>query len=305
MRSRRRLDRRVNGHGRRLAAPLVVRELRKRHALGDRPAIDGLSLDVEAGCVIGLLGRNGAGKSTTVGCITGLLTPDGGVIEIKGRDITSATRSLWRRVGVAHQDLALYPDLTVAENLRFFGQLSGLDTSTLGSSITEVADLLGLVDHYGKRVRDLSGGQQRLVHVACAAVHRPSLLILDEPTAGLDVHARERVLDLVAHRQRAGSGVLYSSHYLQEVEELCDRVTIIDEGRVVTEGTISQLVARYGSACIEIDIRGETHVQEGLDVFTAVAGVSKLGPIDDVRVRKPSLESVFIDLTEPLQEIVA
>lgn len=282
---------------RRLAPPLVVNDLVKSHDVGLPPAVAGISFQVDHGSVLGLLGPNGAGKSTTVGCIAGLLRPDSGSALVKGYDPATSPREVSRRLGVARQDVAVYPDMAVIDNLRFFGALTGMSSGEITAEIEELATTLGLERRLSRRVRDLSGGQQRLVHVACSALHRPALLVLDEPTAGLDVHARERVLDLVDRRRRDGSAILYSSHYLQEVEEVCDSVVIIDAGRVVAEGSVKDVVQEHGSARVEIDVAGVTYRHEGEDVASAVTTVAGLGAIDDVRIQRASLESVFIDLT--------
>ena len=283
--------------------PLKVRDLVKSYGTGAPPAVDGLSFDVAAGEVLGLLGPNGAGKSTTVACIAGLLSADSGSIELSGVDMARAPKAVLRHLGLATQDIALYTDLTVQENVVHFGRLAGLSAADMSPALRRISDLLGLDERLGRRVRDLSGGQQRIVHVACAAVHRPSLLVLDEPTAGLDARARAMVMDLVADARSAGGGVLYSSHYLHEVEDLCDRIVIIGRGRVIAHGSVSDVVARHGSSSVEVEIDGVVHTRSGLDVSAVVAELAELGSIDDIRVRRPTLEAVFLDLTGSDEEV--
>ena len=271
---------------------LEVVDLYKRY--GDVAAVRGVSFSVEPGSVMGLLGPNGAGKSSTVGCIAGLLQPDAGSIRVNLR--ARATRSrAW--LGIATQDLALYPDLTVSQNLWFFGRLGSRIASSLDTTVGSVIEHLELGSLTGRRVRDLSGGQQRLVHVGVAAAHGPKVLILDEPTAGLDVRARGLVLDFARRLADGGTAVVYSSHYLQEVEDLCQRVVIIDGGRCIALGTVDELITRHGAGRVELDVAGSTHVHAGSDVAAAVASVAALGTIEDVRVLRPSLEAVFVQLT--------
>jgi len=272
-------------------ACLEVVDLHK--SFGDVAAVRGVSFSVEPGSVLGLLGPNGAGKSSTVGCVAGLLQPDAGSIHV---NVSARARRSRAWLGLATQDLALFPDLTVGQNLRFFGRLGARPTS-LEESLDRVTELLELTPLLERRVRDLSGGQQRLVHVGVAAAHGPKVLILDEPTAGLDVRARGLVLQFVRSVAAEGTAVVYSSHYLHEVEELCVDVVIIDRGRCIAAGSVDDLIQRHGAGRVELDIAGSTHVHAGSDVAAAVASVSTLGPIDDVRVLRPSLEAVFVQLT--------
>lgn len=261
---------------------------------GDLTAVQGVSFAVEAGAVLGLLGPNGAGKSTTVGCVAGLLTPDAGAIRL---NLSARARRSRAWLGLATQELALFPDLTVWQNLRFFGRLGTGSTEVFDNTVSGVVDHLGLEALLSRRVRDLSGGQQRLAHVAVAAAHAPKVLILDEPTAGLDVRARGLILEFVRWVASVGTAVVYSSHYLQEVEEICDSVVIIDRGRCIARGTVDELIARHGAGQVEVDVAGATHVSKGCDVAAAVASVASLGPVDDIRVLRPSLEAVFVELT--------
>jgi ABC-2 type transport system ATP-binding protein len=278
-----------------MAALLEIDDLKK--AFGDTIALAGVSFRVESGQVMGLLGPNGAGKTTTVSCVTGVLAPDAGRIRIGGAELGEDPIGAKRSMGVAAQAIALYPDLSVDTNFRFWGELNGLAGSALRDSIGEVAERLELGDKLRKRVRDLSIGQQRLVHVATALLPRPPLLILDEPTAGLDVGARALLLSFLADIARSGVAMLYSSHYLKEVEDLCDEVVMLDRGEVIARGSVRHLIEAHGKGRIELIVDGEVHIEVGTDIPTAVDLARSRGSVESVRVVSPSLEAVFIDLT--------
>jgi ABC-2 type transport system ATP-binding protein len=278
-----------------MGALLEIEGLRK--AFGDTVALDGVSFSVEQGQVMGLLGPNGAGKTTAVSCVTGVLAPDAGEIRIDGTELTSDPISAKASMGVAAQSISLYPDLPVETNFRFWGDLNGLSRAALASAIDDVAERLDLGDKLRKRVRDLSVGQQRLVHVATALLHRPPLLILDEPTAGLDVGARALLLSLLDDIARSGVALLYSSHYLKEVEDLCDDVVMLDRGEVLARGSVAALIAAHGKGRVEMVVDGEVHIEVDTDVPTAVDLARNRGAVESVRVVSPSLEAVYIDLT--------
>jgi ABC-2 type transport system ATP-binding protein len=278
-----------------MGALLEIEGLRK--AFGDTVALDGVSFSIERGQVMGLLGPNGAGKTTAVSCVTGVLAPDAGEIRIDGTELTRDPISAKASMGVAAQSISLYPDLPVETNFRFWGDLNGLGRTALASAIDDVAERLDLGDKLRKRVRDLSVGQQRLVHVVTALLHRPPLLILDEPTAGLDVGARALLLSLLDDIARSGIALLYSSHYLKEVEDLCDDVVMLDRGQVIARGSVTELIAAHGKGRVEMVVDGEVHIEVDTDVPTAVDLARNRGAVESVRVVSPSLEAVYIDLT--------
>lgn len=210
---------------------------------GERRALDGLSFDVRPGEVLGLLGPNGAGKSTLVRLLLGLEAPDAGRFEVDG----GAPRRGWlRRVGVAPQELALYEELTGRENLEFFGRLLGLTGADLRARAAEVLEVVGLTERAGSRVEGWSGGMKRRLNLAAALIHGPDLIVLDEPTTGVDPASRAAILDEVRRRARAGAAVLLATHHLEEAVRVCDRALILDRGQVVAEGTIPDLVGRHG-----------------------------------------------------------
>lgn len=233
-----------NGHQPRVEALGPMLSLRDVvRSYGRRLAVDGLSFDIAPGETLGLLGPNGSGKTTTISMIAGVLAPDSGSVLVAGRPAGAdpATRSA---IGLVPQEIALYPDLSAAENLTFFGRLQRMGRKELRSRIDEVLDIVGLADRAADRVAEFSGGMQRRVNIAVGLLHRPSLLILDEPTVGVDPQSRNQILDAVARLGGDGLSVLYTTHYMEEAERLCDRVVIIDEGHQLATGTIDALTTQ-------------------------------------------------------------
>ncbi|MBA3311676.1 MAG: ABC transporter ATP-binding protein [Planctomycetaceae bacterium] len=233
---------------------LEVRNLRK--AYGDIVAVEDVSFSVGDGEVFGLLGPNGAGKSTTMMMACGLLTPDAGTILIDGQEMRPDRRELKRLLGVVPQDLAIYPELTARENLRFFGKLYGLNGSRLTARIDDALERTGLAPRADGAAHTFSGGMKRRLNFGCALLHEPKLLILDEPTVGVDPQSRSHLLDSVQQLSREGVAVIYASHYMEEVEEVCRRVAIVDHGRVVAEDTLDALLGRLKSV-IRLRVRGQ------------------------------------------------
>ncbi len=260
--------------------------------------MEGLELTLEAGELRGLVGANGAGKTTTISCTCGLLRPDRGEIRLCGVDALRRGREARAQLGVAGQRTALYGGLSVHANLRFFARLVDADRRASERRVRAIAEALHLESLLDRQVLGLSVGQQRLVHVAGALVHRSRILLLDEPTAGLDMHARADLLNLLAARANEGTAVLLSTHHLQEVEEHCATVTILHRGRVIETGAITDLVSRHGAVHVEIATSGGTVVRPGENVPAALASMPVDAPIDSVRVIRPSLQAVFGALTE-------
>ncbi|WP_420621869.1 ABC transporter ATP-binding protein/permease [Candidatus Poriferisodalis sp.] len=218
---------------------LDVESLTKRY--GSIVAVDDLSFSVAPGETLGLLGPNGAGKTTTMGCIVGLLEPDGGRVAVDG--LAPKSKPVSAMVGYAAQRTALYLSLRVSENLAYFGGLYGLRGRSLAEAAAKIVDLFDLDALTGRRVKDLSEGQAKLVHLATAVIHEPRLLLVDEPTAGLDVSARRRVIDGIRRLAAQGTAVIFSTHYLEEADEACDSLVILDHGRRVAAGPLGELLA--------------------------------------------------------------
>ena len=288
---------------------------------GDRLAVDDVSFAIAPGETYGLLGPNGAGKTTTIRMVCGLLRPDGGSISLAGRR-GRAARGL---IGYVPQEIALYPDLTARENLAFFGRLYKLGGAELARRVDEVLDLIGLGERANDRVEDFSGGMRRRLNIGAGLVHSPTLLVLDEPTVGVDPQSRYAIMSSVRQFGESGLAVLYTTHYMEEAERLCHRIGIIDHGRLVAEGTRRELVEGVGEQDrIELVATGDLlPFAERCRALPGVAGVdvagdglhllvgngSRLLPavleqaehsavvVKSIEVIEPDLESVFLHLT--------
>jgi ABC-2 type transport system ATP-binding protein len=292
---------------------------------GDLRAVDGVSFAVAEGETYGLLGPNGAGKTTTISMITGLLRPDAGEVHVLGQRLTPRSSRAKSAIGLVPQELAIYPDLTARENLRFFGRLHGIRRDQLAARVAEVLEVTGLTDRADDRADAFSGGMKRRLNIGVGLLHQPKLLVLDEPTVGVDPQSRNAILESVEQLATAGMAVLYTTHYMEEAERLCDRLAIIDQGRIVGEGTRRELTSRVGeldrvrlevagdptaaaAACATVERVTSADV-DGLAVVClldgaaaalpallgAVAGTG--GTVTGVEVREPDLEDVFLHLT--------
>ncbi|HEX3332864.1 MAG TPA: ABC transporter ATP-binding protein [Acidimicrobiales bacterium] len=303
-------------------APLAMLQcsgLRKRY--GERVAVDGVSFSIAPAERYGLLGPNGAGKTTTISMLCGLVPPDAGEVRIDGHP--GGTLEAKAAVGYVPQDLALYPDLSAVENLRFFGELYGLSGARLHERIGETLELVGLSDRGKDRISTYSGGMKRRANMAAGLLHQPQLLVLDEPTVGVDPQSRNAFLETVG---RLGIAVLYTTHYMEEAAKLCDRIGIIDDGRLVAEGTAEELIRAHGGsdkvhlaaegadldaladACRAVEgVHGvreleghlELTTEHGPAVLPALVGAATRHGVEltGVEVRSPNLEDVFLQLT--------
>jgi len=223
---------------------LAVRDLRKSY--GRVVAVDGASFSVEPGQLVGLLGPNGAGKSTTVAMIAGLITPDGGTVTIGGTPLGGDTDPQKRLIGLVPQDLALYEELPAAANLRLFGSLYGLTGRPLEDAIGSALLLVGLTERAGDRVRTFSGGMKRRLNLAAGLLHDPQILLLDEPTVGVDPQSRNAIFENLEFLKGRGKALLYTTHYMEEAERLADRIVVMDHGRVLADDTLAGLRERAG-----------------------------------------------------------
>jgi ABC-2 type transport system ATP-binding protein len=299
-----------------------VQHLRKQY--NDAVAVDDVTFAAEPGRIFGLLGPNGAGKSTTIGCISGLLKPTSGRITVLGHDVVTDSIEARRELGIVPQELALYEELGARENLAYWGAAYGMSGDALKRRVLEVLETAGLADRATEPVKRFSGGMKRRLNFGCGIVHRPKVLLLDEPTVGVDPQSRVRLLDLV--RQQAGSGtcVLYTTHYMEEAQDLCDRLAIIDHGKLLVMGTLDELRNLMGERdLVRLSGRFEPQAARralealGADVVSAddvslrftVEGASKKlpaifsavtssgGDVQETSLTQPSLESLFIKLT--------
>ena len=302
---------------------LECRDLHKSY--GDRKAVDGVGFHIDLGETYGLLGPNGAGKTTTISMICGLLKRDTGEVAVVGESIDVGETEAKKWIGYVPQDLAIYPDLSAEENLAFFGKLYGLSGTDLRNRIDQVLEVTGLVDRREDKTEEYSGGMKRRLNIGIGLLHEPRLLILDEPTVGVDPQSRNAILDSVEELSGEGMAVLYTTHYMEEAERLCDRVGIIDQGQLKAEGTRRELVNLVGerdrvrvaaegalqaatSAVQAVDGVEEVSLHEGvIDMLTTNAGVILPAILDvvvgagatvkGVDVIEPDLEAVFLHLT--------
>ena len=302
---------------------IEVQSLTKRY--GELVAVDDVSFSAPAGQIFGLLGPNGAGKSTTIGCISGLLAPSSGRITVMGHDVVSDGVEARRNIGVVPQELALYEDLSAAENLTYWGGAYGLRGPELKGRVGEVLERIGLVDRAKEPVKRFSGGMKRRLNFGCGIVHRPRVLLLDEPTVGVDPQSRVRLLELVREEARGGICVLYTTHYMEEAEDLCDRLAIVDGGKRIALGTLEELRASVGgrdllrlvgrfeperarAALAAVEGAEVVQCEETLVTLAIPEGPRRLpavfqaldgagGELTETTLTRPSLESLFIELT--------
>ena len=224
---------------------LEVRNLRK--SFGSVVAVDDVSFALKKGELVGLLGPNGAGKSTTVSMIAGLLAPERGEVLIEGHALSGDTDPAKRRVGLVPQDLALYDELSARANLRFFGSLYDLTGNALEETMTSALTLVGLADRAQDRVQNFSGGMKRRLNLAAGLLHNPDILLLDEPTVGVDPQSRNAIFENLEYLKAQGKALLYTTHYMEEAERLADRIVVIDSGRAIADDTLAGLQARVGA----------------------------------------------------------
>jgi len=234
---------------------LIARDLRK--TFGDNEAVKGISFSVLRGEIFSLLGPNGAGKTTTINMLSCLLAPTSGGAAIAGHAIPGDTLAVRRAIGVVPQEIALYDALSARQNLEFWGRLYDMSGKELTRRIDEVLEQVGLADRAKDKVKTFSGGMKRRINIAAGLLHRPQLLFMDEPTVGIDPQSRRRILDMVRELRDAGMTVLYTTHYMEEAEELSDRVGIIDHGRVLVQGAVPDLLARHANETILIHLTGD------------------------------------------------
>lgn len=302
---------------------LEIRELSK--SFGTIQAVERVSFQVGPGEIYGLLGPNGAGKTTTLSCVCGLLRPDAGQIRLDATSLAEAPIAFKRRIGVVPQEVAIYGDLTARENLNFWGGMAGLRGAELRQRTAAVLERVGLAERAREAVRTFSGGMKRRLNLAAGILHQPDLLLLDEPTVGIDVQARLNILEIVREVARAGAHVLYTTHDLEEAQGLCDRIGILDHGRILAEGTLAELKRVVGEGEV-VTLRGGFTPEQVRAALAAVPQVRPLsleaghavldaGPgggavvellgrvraqglaVEDITIQAPSLQGVFLKLT--------
>ncbi len=287
-------------------------------------AVDDISFEVEEGEIFGLLGPNGAGKTTTLAMISGLLKPDTGKILIDSLDLNVDYKKIKKIMGVVPQDMAFYEDLSARENLRFWGELHGLGRKTIEERIGYYLEKTGLLGRETEPLKKYSGGMKRRINLIIGLIHRPKLLLLDEPTIGIDVQTRLNIYELIKDAASRGTTVLYTTHNLQEAEELCHRIAIMDQGKILALGTLAELIKIVGEKDIAL-ISGKFSAEKVRNILAAAPGAEVLSleegrailsleasrnippllqeffkhgiPVEDVSIKQPNLEGVFLRLT--------
>ena len=302
---------------------IEVKNLKK--SFGDFQAVQDASFKADSGEVLSLLGPNGAGKSTTISMLSGLLAPTSGDASIMGHSVTKEPEAAKASLGMVPQDIALYPDLSARENLVFWGKMYGLRGAALKSRVDEVLEIIGLADRQKDHVGKFSGGMKRRVNIGAALLHKPDVVIMDEPTVGIDPQSRRHILDNVKELNQKGMTVLYTTHYMEEAAELSHHIAIMDKGRVIAYGTHDELIKMVGEQT-RIDVTLNAEAEKVLDAWRATEGVAKIDALDgkvtalvddsnrvlprlfdvaskhDVRItsvdiQEPNLETVFLHLT--------
>ncbi|MEO5697649.1 MAG: ABC transporter ATP-binding protein [Burkholderiaceae bacterium] len=254
-----------------------------------------VGLNVNAGEVLGLLGPNGAGKSTTIGMLCGLITPDAGSVTIGGADIATDSISFKRRIGLVPQDLALFEDYGALANLELFGALYGLEPASIKKRAADVLAMVGLADRARDKPATFSGGMKRRLNIASALVHDPDVLLLDEPTAGVDPQSRNAIFDSLELLKRQGKALIYTTHYMEEAERLADRIVVIDHGKVVASGTQAELakVIPQANELLEVEVDGAPDPA----LLAALAALPGVRGVQRSNGGKANLEDVFLALT--------
>jgi ABC-2 type transport system ATP-binding protein len=275
----------------------VLNFVNVRKSYGKLVAVDGLSLSIRKGELFGLLGPNGAGKSTSVSLSVGLLTPDSGSVSIEGYGNPSEP-AVRQKIGVAPQALALYDNLTAEENLRFFGEMYGLAGAKLDERVKWCLDFVALTDRKTDRVVGYSGGMKRRLNMAAAVIHDPELLLLDEPTVGVDPQSRNKIFESIEALHREGRTIIYTTHYMEEAERLCDRIAIVDAGKLLALGTLNELVATHGGApTLIVKTNGEERRVQTDDPLAELNRIAAQTTIERFQMERPTLEQVFLRLT--------
>ncbi len=302
---------------------IEVNHLKK--SFGDLQAVQDASFSADSGEVLSLLGPNGAGKSTTISMLSGLLAPSDGDASIMGHSVIREPEAARKSLGVVPQDIALYPDLSARENLVFWGKMYGLRSAALKSRVDEVLEIIGLTDRQKDHVGKFSGGMKRRVNIGAALLHKPDVVIMDEPTVGIDPQSRRHILDNVKELNRQGMTVLYTTHYMEEAAELSHHIAIMDKGRVIAYGTHDELIKMIGEET-RIDLTLNTEAGKVAEAWRATQGVAGIDATDgkvtalvddsnrvlprlfeaaskagvritSVDIQEPNLETVFLHLT--------
>ncbi|MBI0577004.1 ABC transporter ATP-binding protein [Neobacillus cucumis] len=286
---------------------------------GSKKALENVSFTVKEGSCFGLLGPNGAGKSTTMKIITGIIEANEGGVDLFGQDIRKSAESIRKIVGYVPQEITLYDKISAYNNLIFFGEMYGVKGELLKERITEVLDQVGLNERANDPINTYSGGMKRRINIAAAMLHKPKLIILDEPTVGIDPQSRNHIFEIIKTLRSEGVTIIYSTHYMEEVEALCDDIAIIDHGKVIVQGNLDDLLRLYATKAIYLELEDQQHLpaipgikkvsehKKGWLLETdevlpsmenTIQAVTETGAkVKALEMMKPSLESVFLSLT--------
>lgn len=265
-------------------------------------AVDNISFVLNKGDILGLLGPNGAGKSTTISMISTLIAPDSGEIFYVGEDIIKKPKVIQESMGYVPQEIALYPMLSGKENLIFWGRAYGLKGSRLKEKAEEVSQIIGIKERLKDKVKTYSGGMKRRLNIGVALLHDPELIIMDEPTVGIDPQSRKHILDTVLELNKKGMTVIYTSHYMEEVEYLCNQICIMDQGKIIAEGTKEELIQRYNSSR-DILLKLENESEEVLDKIRRLEYVISLEPSEEgIVVKVTQDKGVFKSIVDILHD---
>ena len=272
---------------------IEVDHLRKSY--GALTAVHDISFTAQPGEIFGLLGPNGAGKTTTISCISGLIEPTAGHVRILGHDVVREGPAARRVLGVVPQEISLYDDLSAVENLHYWGGTQGMRNPLLHDRVQEVLKITGLADRAREPIKQFSGGMRRRLNFACGIVHQPKVLLLDEPTVGVDPQSRVRLLELVRAQAQAGACVLYTTHYMEEAESLCNRLAIVDHGKIIAAGTLSEL----RSLLAQHDLLRLT------GVFQPNAAKAAMQPIGEVEILQADESQLILSLPDASRRLPA
>ncbi len=308
-----------------MSSIVEVTDLRKQYTSDHPPAVDGVSFHIRVGEIFSLLGPNGAGKTTTISMLAGLVKPTGGTATIGGHNIATEPLAAKRAIGLIPQEIALYPALSARQNLRFWGEMYGLSGKRLTDRVEEVLAQIGLTDRAGDKIQTFSGGMKRRVNIGAGLLHKPQIVFMDEPTVGIDPQSRRAILDMTKALNAEGMAVLYTTHYMEEAQELSDRIGIMDNGKLIALGTLDELTKTVGQADtvrLEINegiegiaqklaslpgvrqsVRKEAEItllvddanHQLPDIISAVTAAG--AHISGIEIQEPNLEAVFLHLT--------
>ena len=302
---------------------IEIKDLVKKY--DDNIAVDNINLSIEEGEIYGILGSNGAGKSTTISLICSLLFPTSGEIKILGEDIRKSNKNIKKSLGLVPQNIAIYRDFTAYENVKFFGELYGLRGKKLNEAIDNALEFIGLLDVKKKKAEEFSGGMLRRLNIACAIVHSPKILIMDEPTVGIDPQSRNNIMQAVKRLNKEGVTIIYTTHYMEEAESLCTKIAIIDKGKIIVEGTKEELkdivsdkkIFSFGVEDIyKVNLENLKNIEGVIDIsidnnnviITSAKEVNNISKIikeisnedliiNDIGFKEITLETVFLSLT--------